>query len=98
MGRSEHWRKQPRDPGGEGGGQWIKGALGELADQIEAVSKRAGGAQGFKSVERKLSGLVREQRKLVDRELEEGRAERVTTKQLVPGDEVLSLGVIKTID
>jgi hypothetical protein len=33
---SEHWRRQPRDPGGEGGGQWV-GSPGGAAPDLEDV-------------------------------------------------------------
>lgn len=35
---SDHWKLQPRDPGGEGGGQWIKSPVGAVLDKaMEAI-------------------------------------------------------------
>lgn len=34
---NDHWRSQPRDPGGENGGQWVKSPVAEISRVVKAT-------------------------------------------------------------
>lgn len=63
-----HWRRQPRDPGGEGGGRWIDGPGGGAPSFTPKVGARTSFAKGEQVVKTRADGTIT-QTKPVDKEL-----------------------------